>query len=120
MRFSTLGKLSVATLALSLSAVGCQVSGGASTGDSDRSVRASGSMGTSGTAGTAYERGGRVVDRSQGQTVSPDGTATRTRTQLRQTPSGTTVRETQTEQREVVSPDDAGATDPTRSDPGTR
>ena len=102
MHHSTLGKLSTATLALALCAVGCQSTGGDSS------------------AGTAQEKGGTVVDRSQGQTVSPDGTATRTRTQVRQAPSGTLVRETQTEQREVVAPGTPGATaaDPTKTDPG--
>lgn len=100
MRHSTLGKSTVAALAIALgAAAGCE-------NKSDSKV------------GTAQERGGRVIDRSQGQTVSPDGTATRTRTQMRQTPSGTTVRETQTEQREVVDPANPGAADPTKADPG--
>lgn len=99
MRHATLGRISVAALAIALGAVGCENTGNK--------------------AGTAQERGGRVIDRSQGQTVSPDGTATRSRTQMRQTPSGTTVRETQTEQREVVNPASNGATaDPTQPDPG--
>ena len=103
MHHSTLGKLATAALAFALCTAGCQTSG------------------DDATAGTAQERGGKVVDRSQGQTVNPDGTATRTRTQLRQTPSGTTVRETQTEQREVVTPGGSGATtaDPTQADPGS-
>ena len=102
MRHSTLGKTTVAALAIALgAAAGCE-----NKPDSK--------------AGTAQERGGKVIDRSQGQTVSPDGTATRTRTQMRQTPSGTTVRETQTEQREVVDPANPGAADPTKPDPGAQ
>ena len=78
-----LGKLAVAILAVAglTGATGCQVSG-----DSGGGGR------------------GRVVDRQQSQDVNPDGSAVRTRVQVRETPSGPTVRETQTERREVVSP----------------
>lgn len=47
---------------------------------------------------------GEVTARSQNQEVRPDGTAVQTRTQVRETPSGTTVRETQTQERKVVPP----------------
>jgi hypothetical protein len=67
----------------------------------------------------ANTKGGKVIDRDQQQTVSPDGSAQRTRTQVRQTPSGATVRETQTEERVVTQPGEAGSTvDPTKADPG--
>lgn len=47
---------------------------------------------------------GEVTARTQNQEVRPDGTAVQTRTQVRETPSGTTVRETQTQERKVVPP----------------
>ena len=97
MRHAPLGKLALAIVAVGLTgAVGCQSDG------SSASVNAS--------AAPANERGGRVIDRSQGQTVNPDGSAVRTRTQLRQTPSGATIQETQTERREVVDPAGTGST----------
>jgi hypothetical protein len=46
---------------------------------------------------------GTVHSRTQDQTVKPDGTAVQTRSQVRETPSGTTVRETQTQERQVIS-----------------
>jgi hypothetical protein len=78
-----LGKLALAVLAVAglTGATGCQVSGSGSAGGRSR-----------------------VVDRQQNQTVTPDGAAVRTRTQVRETNDGTTVRETQTERREPVSP----------------
>ena len=102
MRHSPLGKFTLATLILGLGTVGCEMGG-------DKSA-----------AGTAQEKGGKVIDRSQGQTVNPDGSAVRTRTQMRQAPSGATVRETQTEKREVVdSPGGGSNADPTKADPGS-
>jgi hypothetical protein len=100
-RQTSLGKVVVASLALALVGVtGCESMGGNGNGTADTS-------------------GGKVIDRDQQQTVSPDGSAQRTRTQVRQTPSGATVRETQTEERVVTQPGEAGpATDPTKPDPG--
>ena len=46
--------------------------------------------------------------------MRPDGTAVQTRTQVRETPSGSTVQETQTQERKVLSP---GSGDATRSNP---
>ena len=95
---TSLGKVVVASLALALA--GCESMGG-------------------GDKGSANTSGGKVIDRDQQQTVSPDGSAQRTRTQVRQTPSGATVRETQTEQRTVTQPGQSGQpADPTKADPG--
>ena len=47
---------------------------------------------------------GNVHSRTQDQTVKADGTAVQTRSQVRETPEGTTVRETQTQERKVISP----------------
>ena len=107
MRHSTLGKLSVAAVGIALAGAGCEQMGG----------------GNKSTAGTAHEKGGKVIDRSQGQNVNPDGSAVRTRTQMRQTPSGTVVRETQTEKREVVGGGESNGgqqADPTQPDPGAQ
>ena len=52
---------------------------------------------------------GEVHSRTQDQTVRPDGTQVQTRTQYRDTSSGT-VRETQTQERQVVSPTTRPAT----------
>jgi hypothetical protein len=92
----------VASLALALAGVaGCENMGG------DK--------------GNAKHSGGKVIDRDQQQTVSPDGSAQRTRTQVRQAPSGATVRETQTEERTVTQPGESGQpADPTKADPGQR
>lgn len=54
-------------------------------------------------------RGGEVKSRSQDQQVRPDGTAVQTRTQVRETPSGSTVRETQTQTRKEISPGSSGS-----------
>ncbi|HEX8339375.1 MAG TPA: hypothetical protein VF624_00560 [Tepidisphaeraceae bacterium] len=64
-------------------------------------------------------RDGEIVERNQTQDVSADGrTATQTRTQTRQTGGGATVKETQTQSREVLkSPTtmpDARQADPAR------
>jgi hypothetical protein len=101
-RQNSLGKVVVATLALSLVGItGCE------------------SMGGGNNKGQSSTSGGKVIDRDQQQTVSPDGSAQRSRTQVRQTPSGATVRETQTEQRTVTQPGEAGKpADPTKPDPG--
>ena len=100
---TSLGKVVVASLALALAGVtGCDSMGG-------------------GNKGNANISGGKVIDRDQQQTVSPDGSAQRTRTQVRQTPSGATVRETQTEERTVTQPGEAGQpADPTKADPSQR
>ena len=63
--------------------------------------------------------GGRVISRTQNQDVTPGGTAVQTRTQVRETPSGERVRETQMRTREVVTPGTTGG-DATKTDPGTR
>jgi hypothetical protein len=47
---------------------------------------------------------GRVMDRNQTQHTNPDGSQVRERTQVRQTPDGQTVKETETQKREPVSP----------------
>lgn len=54
-------------------------------------------------------RGGEVKSRSQDQEVRPDGTAVQTRTRVRETPSGSTVRETQTQTRKEISPGSSGS-----------
>src|SRR5687768_14124257 len=46
--------------------------------------------------GCRKNQGGEVHSRTQDQTVRPDGTAVQTRSQVRETPSGATVQETQT------------------------
>lgn len=58
-----------------------------------------------------------VHDQHESQAVSPDGmTATETRSQIRDTPSGATVKETETRTRQVMTPD--VKTDATHADPG--
>src|SRR4051794_17993142 len=47
---------------------------------------------------------GRVSNRNQTQHTNPDGTQVRERTQVRETPEGQTVRETETQTRQPVSP----------------
>jgi hypothetical protein len=74
----------VATVALAALAGGCQKDSGASTSGSSS--------------------GGKVISQNQTQDVTPGGTAVQTRTQVRETPSGETVRETQMRTREVVTP----------------
>lgn len=62
---------------------------------------------------------GNVTDRTQNRDVSEDGrVATQTRTQTRQTPSGSTVRETETQRREVVNPGPATRPNAAARDPG--
>ena len=73
------------TVTLAALAGGCQNDGGSSRTSSDSS-------------------GGRIVSRNQTQDVTPGGTAVQTRTQVRETPSGERVRETQMRTREVVTP----------------
>lgn len=47
---------------------------------------------------------GKVRDQQQSESVSPDGmTAMQTRSQVRETPGGATVKETEVRTREVVS-----------------
>ena len=60
---------------------------------------------------------GKVTDRSQRQEVRPDGTAVQTRTQTRQTPSGATVKETETRERQVIQPGSSNKSDATKADP---
>ncbi|MBC8106119.1 MAG: hypothetical protein H7Z14_05980 [Anaerolineae bacterium] len=71
-------------------------------------------------SGCQNEDTGRVHSREQHQTVSEDGrTATQTQSQIRETPSGATVKETATRQREVVTPaPGTQPADPTKRDPG--
>jgi hypothetical protein len=61
---------------------------------------------------------GEVKERSQHQEVRDDGTAVQVRTQTRQTPSGATVKETQTQERQVIQPGSSNTTDATKKDPG--
>ena len=84
------------TMALAALA-GCQDDGGASTASGDG--------------------GGKVISQTQNQDVTPGGTAIQTRTQVRQTPSGEVVRETQMQTREVVTPGSTTTSDPTKTDP---
>jgi hypothetical protein len=99
LRYSSLGSVAFASLALGLAGFGCESSNNS---HSD-----------------AQLSGGKVIDRDQSQTSSPDGSATRTRTQVRETPSGATVQETQTEERKVIQPgQSAQPADATKSDPG--
>jgi hypothetical protein len=68
--------------------------------------------------GGGKDGGGTVHDRKQTENVNPDGSATRERSQMRETPSGATVKETQTEKREVVNPAPGStSTDATKTDP---
>ena len=48
--------------------------------------------------------GGRVVSQTERRDVTPGGTEVNTRTQVRETPSGQRVRETQMRTREDVTP----------------
>ena len=61
---------------------------------------------------------GEVKEQSQHQEVRPDGTAVQVRTQTRETPSGATVRETQTQERQVIQPGSGNKSDATKPDPG--
>ena len=70
-------------------------------------------------SGGGGNNGGRVISRDQNQTVRPDGAAVQTRSQVRETDSGTKVRETETQTREVVQPGPGVQTpDATQRDPG--
>jgi hypothetical protein len=80
----------VSALSLAALAGGCQNDRGTS---------------TSRTSYSSDSDNGRVISRTQSQDVTPGGTAVQTRTQIRETPSGERVRETQMRTREVVSPD---------------
>src|SRR5215213_4764943 len=57
---------------------------------------------------TASDSNGKVVARTQHQDVTPEGTAIQTRTQIRETPSGQQIRETQKQTRENVTPGQTG------------
>jgi hypothetical protein len=61
---------------------------------------------------------GEVKERSQHQEVRPDGSAVQVRTQTRETPSGATVKETQTQERQVIQPGSGNKADATKTDPG--
>jgi hypothetical protein len=99
-RKSSLGNVALASLALAVAGFGCE-SSSQSSNSSD-----------------AQLSGGKVVDRDQQQTSSPDGSGKRVRTQVRETPSGATVQETQTEERKVIQPgQSAEPADPTKSEP---
>lgn len=50
------------------------------------------------------DSGGKIISRNQTQDVTPGGTAVQTRTQVRETPSGEQIRETEMRTREVVTP----------------
>jgi hypothetical protein len=58
----------------------------------------------------ADSSGGRVISRTQNQDVTPEGTQVQTRTQVRETPSGERVRETQMRTRETIKPADGSGT----------
>lgn len=61
---------------------------------------------------------GKVTDRNQTQNVSPDQrTATQTRSQIRETPEGVKVRETQTQKREVLDNGGNQSVDPSSATP---
>ena len=63
---------------------------------------------------------GKVTDRNQTQTVSPDNrTATQTRSQIRETDEGAKVKETETRKREMLDAGSSQKPDPT-SPSGTR
>lgn len=47
---------------------------------------------------------GEVEQRTQKQEVRPDGTEVQTRSQVRETPGGAKVQETQTQERKVIEP----------------
>ena len=94
MRQKKMALLSTATVLLGAMAVGCQTSGPPSGGDN--------------TSGTVRERD--QTERTEGNT------AVREQTQVRETPSGATVRETETQKREVINPGPNGTTDPNKVD----
>ena len=77
-RYSSLGKVAVATFSLALAA-GCENMGG-------------------------NKGGGQVTDRDQQQHTNPDGTQVRQRSQVRQTQGGQAIKETETQTRQPVSP----------------
>ena len=54
---------------------------------------------------SSTESGGRVISQTQHQDVTPEGTQIQTRTQVRETPSGQQIRETQMQTRENVTPE---------------
>lgn len=70
--------------------------------------------------GCQNDDSGRVVSGERYQNISDDGrTAKQTEVRVRETPSGATVKETATRQREVVNPPQNGQQpDPTQRDPG--
>ncbi len=62
---------------------------------------------------------GKVREQEQTQTVRPDGTAVQEQTRIRETPSGTVVKETATKERKVIEPGPGVSDpDPTMKDPG--
>ena len=52
-----------------------------------------------------HNNNGKVISRDQRQHTEPDGTQVREREQVRQASDGQTVRETETQTRQPVSPD---------------
>lgn len=66
--------------------------------------------------GCKSDNGGEVTSRTQDQEIRPDGTAVQTRSQVRETGSGATVKETQTQERKVITPGSGGGTDATKTD----
>ena len=89
-RQTKLAGLSTATILLGAMSVGCQTSG-------------------------SSESGGTV--REQHQTERTEGnTSVREETRVRDTPSGATVKETETQKREVINPGPNGTTDPNNVD----
>jgi hypothetical protein len=65
---------------------------------------AGGCQNDKGSTATSDSSGGKIISQNQTQHVTPGGTAVQTRTQVRETPSGEHVRETEMRTREVVTP----------------
>jgi hypothetical protein len=65
---------------------------------------AGGCQNDKGSTATTDSSGGKIISQNQTQDVTPGGTAIQTRTQVRETPSGEQIRETQMRTREVVTP----------------
>ena len=59
---------------------------------------------------------GNVRSQERSQTVRPDGTAVQTQVRERETSGGAVVRETQTQERQVIKPGEQGESDATKSD----
>ena len=65
------------------------------------------------------DSGGKIISRNQTQDVTPGGTAVQTRTQVRETPSGEQIRETEMRTREVVTPSSGSTGTGTGTSTGT-